>query len=131
MRAIRALPAEELKRCFSAPHISDIISIRMYIHVHLCARGHSCGLTRAPCHTVKNWAVANGFHATHMHASASVHVNMCHELSHAHDAHAKHVQVLSAERLLSESLPGALNGRADDGLGRRRQLAGGSCGPDD
>ena len=67
----------------------------------------------------------------YMHASASVHVNMCHELSHARDAHAKHVQVLSAERLLSESLPGALNGRADDGLGRRRQLAGGSCGPDD
>ena len=131
MRAIRALPAEELKRCFSAPHIAEILSIYMHIHVRFGTHGHSCGLTRAPCHTVKHWAVANGFHATHMHASASVHVNMCHELSHARDAHAKHVQVLSAERLLSESLPGALNGRADDGLGRRRQLAGGSCGPDD
>ena len=66
-----------------------------------------------------------------MLASASACLFACHDLSITHDVHAKHVQALGAEGLCQESLSGALNGRADDGLRRRRQLAGGSCGPDD
>ena len=38
------------------------------------------------------------------HVSASTHVYTCHELSHAHDVHAKHAQVLGAKGLCPESL---------------------------
>ena len=73
----------------------------------------------------------NGFHATHMHASASVHLYMCYKLSHAHDVHAKHAQVRSAERLCPESVSGGLNGRDNDGLGRYDLALEGSHGPAD
>ena len=103
----------------------------MYVHVCFGARGQSCGLTRAPCNAVRSSAVANGFHATHMHASASVRLYICYKLSHAHDVHAKHAQVRSAERLCPESVPGGLNGRDNDGLGRYDLAFEGSHGPAD
>ena len=97
----------------------------MYVHVCFGARGQSCGLTRAPCNAVRSSAVANGFHATHMHASASVRLYICYKLSHAHDVHAKHAQVRSAERLCPESVSGGLNGRAgDESAGTSGQLKG-------
>ena len=53
-----------------------------------------------------------------MHVSASTHAFACHELSHAHDLHAQHAQVLGTEGLCQESLSGGLNRRAGDALDR-------------
>jgi hypothetical protein len=63
------------------------------------------------------------------HVSASTHVYTCHELSHAHDVHAKHAQVLGAKGLCPESLSGGLNGRAGDALDRHMRAVEGSHGP--
>jgi hypothetical protein len=49
-----------------------------------------------------------------MHVNASAYLYACHEMSHAHDSHAKHVQVLGTEGLCPGSPSGRLTGRAGD-----------------
>ena len=55
------------------------------------------------------------------HVSASTHVYTCHELSHAHDVHAKHAQVLGTKGLCPENLSEDLTDEP------AMQAAGASC----
>jgi hypothetical protein len=66
-----------------------------------------------------------------MHVSASTHAFTCHELSHAHDLHAQHVQALGAEGLCQGSLSGALNGRAGNAPNLHVRAIEGSHDPSD
>ena len=69
----------------------------MYVSAFTCAFRCMRVAMRArssPMYHGTSWTVANGSHVACMHVSASTHLCRCHELSHAHDVHAKHVQVL-------------------------------------